>query len=184
MKEELHKSNKISQIATHISGILSILGIKDEECLENTPLRVAKMFVNELFKNTETDISVLDKQIKVFPHKVTDFCTEEDIKITVPVKSSCSHHLMPFMGEVTITYRPTYRIIGLSKIPRVVDFFSRKPQLQESLTAEIGNYLFELLQPEYLDVFMTCEHTCVSNRGPEVPCATDTHWRREGGICE
>ena len=180
MKEELATSNKISQIATHISDILSILGIKDGECLENTPLRVAKMYCHELLRNVTTDISELDKQMKLFPHKTHEWLIEKDVEITVPVKSVCAHHLMPFIGSVKITYKPNDCIIGLSKIPRVVDFFSRKPQLQENLTAEIGEYLFNLLNPEYLDVMMTCEHTCVSMRGPEVPCSTTTHWRKVG----
>lgn len=186
MKEELQKSNKISQIATHVSDILSILGIEDGECLENTPLRVAKMYVNEVFANVETDISVLDNQIKLFdtPTRKDPWLTDNKVTITVPVKSMCAHHLMPFMGKVTITYEPNFFVIGLSKIPRVVDFFSRKPQLQENLTAEIGEYLYGELNPKWLEVEMTCEHTCVSVRGPEVPCETTTHWRRESGQSE
>lgn len=160
----------IMQIAEHISAISSLLGIEVTESNKDTPIRVAKMYCNELFKNRNNlNIEELDKSMKVFPAKNHNLVTVE-----VPVNSMCEHHWMPFMGKVKITYIPEDTIIGLSKIPRVVDFFSHKPQLQEQLTAEIGEYLVSVIQPRYLSVEMTCSHTCVSMRGIKTPCETTT----------
>ena len=85
------------------------------------------------------------------------------------------------MGLVTVSYVPDKTIVGLSKIPRVVKYFSQRPQLQERLTKDIGEYLVDLLQPKSLTVEVTATHTCVMCRGAESNCSTSTtfEYRRE-----
>ena len=169
--------NLIEEIAGHISAISSLLGIKVTESNKDTPHRVAKMYCNELFANRNNNhIEELDDKMKVFPAENSDPVTVE-----VPVNSMCEHHWLPFMGTVNVTYIPKDKIIGLSKIPRVVDFFSKKPQLQEKLTTEIGEYLVSVIDPKYLCVRMVATHTCVSIRGAKSPCSTTTVFEYDGG---
>lgn len=164
--------NKVEEIRKHVEAISEILGIKKTESNENTPLRVAKMYCNELFLNrNNNNIEELNSRMKVFDNEGnTSPVTMSGIKFY----SVCEHHWLPFFGECTVTYVPKKKIIGLSKIPRVVKFFSQKPQLQERLTKEIGDYLFDLLDPEYLTVEMTAKHCCVMCRGAESECETHT----------
>ena len=169
--------NLIEEIAGHISAISSLLGIEITESNKDTPLRVAKMYCNELFANRNNlNIEELDSKMKLFPAE-----NNNPVTVEVPVNSSCEHHWLPFMGTVSVTYVPKKNIIGLSKIPRVVDFFAKKPQLQERLTTEIGEYLVSVIDPEYLCVRMVATHTCVSIRGAKSPCNTTTVFEYDGG---
>ena len=165
----------IKEIAEHISAISSLLGIEVTESNKDTPLRVAKMYCNELFRFRDNPLYVLDAFMKVFPAE-----NHNPVTVEVPVNSVCEHHWLPFMGTVSVTYVPKDKIIGLSKIPRVVDFFSKKPQLQERLTTEIGEYLVSVIDPEYLCVRMVATHTCVSMRGAKSPCKTTTTYEYGG----
>ena len=168
----------IEKIATHISAISSLLGLNITESNKDTPNRVAKMYCNELFRNRNNlHLSELDAKMKVFPAE-----NNNPVTVKVPVNSVCEHHWLPFMGEVTVTYIPNDKIIGLSKIPRVVDFFSKKPQLQERLTTEIGEYLVSVIEPKYLCVRMVASHTCVSMRGAKSPCETTTVYEYGGSM--
>lgn len=165
----------MKEIEGHISAISSLLGFPITESNKDTPHRVAKMYCNELFENRNNqNIEDLNARMKVFPAE-----NHNPVTVTVPFNSVCEHHWLPFMGSVTVTYIPKDTIIGLSKIPRVVKFFSRKPQLQERLTTEIGEYLVSFIQPEYLKVEMTATHTCVSIRGIETSCETTTVYEWE-----
>jgi GTP cyclohydrolase I len=166
--------NKVEGIRKHLEAIAEILGIEKTESNENTPLRVAKMWNNEVFRNrNNANIEELNSQMKVF-----DAVGNRDrVTITVPFSSMCEHHWMPFMGTVSVSYIPKDKIIGLSKIPRVVKYFSKKPQLQERLTSEIGDYLVSVLNPDCLSVDITATHTCVSVRGIESPCETVTEYQ-------
>lgn len=166
--------NKVEEIKKHIEAISDILGIEKTESNENTPLRVAKMYCNELFKNrNNANLEELNSRMKTFDSEgVKSAVTMQDIKFY----SMCEHHWLPFYGECDVTYIPKKRIIGLSKIPRVVKYFSQKPQLQERLTKEIGEYLVNLLDPEYLRVNMRAKHCCVMCRGAESECETVTEY--------
>ena len=166
----------VKEIAGHISAISSLLGFPVTESNKDTPLRVAKMYCNELFRNRNNrHLNELNAKMKVFPAE-----NHNPVSVEVPVNSSCEHHWLPFMGNVVVTYVPKDKIIGLSKIPRVVDYFSKKPQLQERLTTEIGEYLVSVIDPEYLSVRMVATHTCVSIRGAKSPCKTTTVYEYEG----
>ena len=164
--------NKVEEIKKHIEAIADILGIEKNASNENTPLRVAKMYCNELFKNRNgANLEELNSRMKVFPNEGVDTpIVVEDIEFC----STCEHHWLPFMGTVAVSYVPDKSIIGLSKIPRVVKYFSQRPQLQERLTRDIGWYLVKLLRPKSLSVEVTATHTCVMCRGAESHCNTKT----------
>lgn len=160
------------KIEEHVRAISSLLGIPVTESNQDTPHRVAKMYYNELFKNRNgMNIEELNASMKLFKCEGTsDSITIKGIKFS----SVCEHHWMPFMGEASVMYVPNENIIGLSKIPRVVKYFSCRPQLQERLTNDIGLYLTNLLKPRYLRVELVATHTCVMCRGAESECETRT----------
>lgn len=165
----------IKEIAVHISAISSLLGIEVTDSNKDTPVRVAKMYCNELFKSRNNEgKEELDSKMAVFPAESNDPVTVE-----VPFYSICEHHWLPFFGTVSVTYVPDKTIIGLSKIPRVIEYFSKKPQLQERFTTEIGEYLVSAIDPKYLSVRVVAEHTCVSMRGAKSPCKTSTIFEYE-----
>ena len=83
----------------------------------------------------------------------------------IPVKSVCSHHLLPFVGEAAVAYIPDERLCGISKLSRIVDYFSRRPQMQEELTSDIVNFLFEQLSPQGAGVIIKATHMCMVMRG-------------------
>lgn len=171
--------NKVEEIKKHIEAISEILGLEVTESNENTPLRVAKMYCNELFKNrNNSNIDELNSRMKLFPYTPTGGIKQPVTMRGIEFHSTCEHHWLPFMGVATVSYLPSDKIIGLSKIPRVVKYFSQKPQLQERLTDEIGEYLFNLLQPEWLCVTLVATHTCVMCRGAESDCETETHYSK------
>ena len=170
--------NKVEEIKKHIEAISDILGFEKTDSNENTPLRVAKMYCNELFKNRNNEnIEELNSQMKLFDYYPTGI-TQPIVMRGIEFHSTCEHHWLPFMGIAEVAYKPTNKIIGLSKIPRVVKYFSQKPQLQEKLTNEIGEYLFNLLQPEWIKVKLIATHTCVMCRGAERDCETETSYVR------
>ena len=170
--------NLVDKVAKHIGAISSLLGIEVTESNKDTPYRVAKMYCNELFKNRDPDsIEELDLKMKAFPNEgVSTAVTVSDIEFC----STCEHHWLPFMGLVEVSYVPNDCIIGLSKIPRVVKYFSQRPQLQERLTSDIGNYLVEVLRPKSLTVKVVATHTCVMCRGAESKCNTTTTFEYKG----
>src|SRR5574344_1972031 len=127
--------NKVEAIKEHIEEIMRILEIPITESNKNTPLRVAKMWCNELFVNrNNANIEELKARMKTFPN---EYSSDMVIVRDIDFDSICEHHWLPFSGKVTVGYVPSDKVIGLSKIPRVVKYFSKKPQLQEQLTTEI-----------------------------------------------
>ena len=176
--------NKVEEIKKHIEAISDILGFEKTDSNENTPLRVAKMYCNELFKNRNNEnIEELNSQMKLFDYTPVGIVQPITVK-GIEFHSTCEHHWLPFMGIAEVSYKPSNKIIGLSKIPRVVKYFSQKPQLQEKLTNEIGEYLFNLLQPEWIQVKLTATHTCVMCRGAESDCETETAYVRHNNCVQ
>lgn len=161
-------------IIQNIKEIMSVLGIQETDDNKDTPQRIARMLNRELFRNrNDFNISELDNKMTTFenPQK-----SPQPIKVkNIKFHSVCAHHWLPFFGECDIEYIPSDKILGLSKFPRVVEYFSKRPQVQEGLTKEIGEYLVKKLKPKYLKVTMRdVTHTCVSVRGVEAECETDT----------
>lgn len=165
------------QIALNIREIMALLDIEINDSNRETPKRIAKMLDEEIFANRSDSKGTLMKIIK----QMTTFTNPQhggaqpiEIK-DIPFSSTCEHHWMPFMGKCSIMYVPDKKILGLSKFPRVVKFFSKKPQVQERLTQEILDFLQTVLEPKELVVRLyDVKHTCVSVRGIEAECSTDT----------
>jgi GTP cyclohydrolase IA len=151
----------IDKITYHMSKILELLDVPKDNHYKDTPKRVAKMYVNDFFVS-------LNKPVPHFTTFKSDKDNEQILVMSnIPVLSMCKHHLLPFWGSVKIGYIPNSKIIGLSKIPRLVNFLSQKPQVQEELTNEIHHELVAVLNTDDVIVIMECEHSCMSIRGPK-----------------
>jgi GTP cyclohydrolase I len=134
----------------------------DREGLKETPQRVAKMY-QELFCGLHDDPAAYTK--KFFSENYNEIVLVRDISFS----SICEHHLMPFMGVVHIGYIPDGRVIGLSKLARVIEVFSHRPQLQERMTEDIAELLFRELKAKAVAVVVEAEHTCMTLRGVKKP---------------
>lgn len=167
--------NLMERVKEHIEEISRLLGIKPTAGNAETPKRIAKMLTGDVFESVNLPIGYLEQQMTLFPceGKPVDVCVKD-----IPFSSMCEHHWLPFMGTVTVCYTPDKQIIGLSKIPRVVKFFSRKPQVQERLTKEIGDFLFETIKPLRISVEVEALHTCVTCRGVRSDSKTETYYER------
>lgn len=131
----------------------------DREGLLETPKRVANMY-EEIFAGLEGNA---EKHLKVFNEGKND---EMVIVRDIPLYSMCEHHLLPFTGKAHIAYIPSDgKVIGLSKLARIVDFYSKRPQLQERLTAQIADFLEDNLHPKGVAVLIEAEHLCMTMRG-------------------
>ena len=132
----------------------------------------------EIFSGLE---SPKDNLIATFSEPKSSGNTVEINKI--PVRSVCEHHLLPFFGFAEIKYIPKNgKILGLSKFARIVDFFARKPQVQENLTSEIADYLWKTLSPVGLEVSLECTHTCMTIRGVKADSSTTKTTAKRGDI--
>lgn len=131
----------------------------DREGLVETPKRVANMYA-EVFSGLEND----PKQfLKVFSEEDND---EMVVVRDIPLYSMCEHHLLPFVGKAHIVYIPADgKVIGLSKLARIVDNFARRPQIQERLTSQIADFLNDNLHPKGVAVIVEAEHLCMTMRG-------------------
>lgn len=130
----------------------------DRPGLVETPARVARMY-EEIFAGLEDDPK---KHLKLFDEGSDEMVIVKDI----PLYSVCEHHLIPFIGKAHIAYIPSDgRIIGLSKLARIVDSFARRPQLQEKLTSQIADFLDQELKPMGVAVVVEAEHLCMTMRG-------------------
>jgi GTP cyclohydrolase I len=131
--------------------------------LANTPMRVARMYYDELLS------SYRDDKRAEFLAKLTTFDADGYNEIVmvadVPFASLCAHHMLPFVGVAHVGYIPRKRIVGLSKIPRIVDFFSHKLQTQERLTLEVADFFVDLVDPAGVFVVMEASHYCMIMRG-------------------
>lgn len=171
----MNRETKLNMLTEHFKDIMDILEIPMTDSTLGTPKRIAKMYLDEVFanRNNANINEVLNAKMKFF---TKDYPNDELIILKdIPFYSMCEHHFMPFSGKITVAYVPTDKIVGLSKIPRVVKYFSKKPQLQERLVNEIADYLYAKLNAKA--VFVLCKdtiHTCVTARGIETYCDTDT----------
>ncbi|GAB3908418.1 GTP cyclohydrolase I FolE [Microbispora bryophytorum] len=135
---------------------LEALGIStDSESLRETPARMAKAYA-ELFTPRPFDLTT-------FPNE--EGYDELVLARAIPVRSVCEHHLLPFAGVAHVGYLPGDRILGLSKLARVVEHFARRPQVQERLTKQVADWLADRLRPAGVGVVIEAEHTCMTLRG-------------------
>jgi GTP cyclohydrolase I len=160
---EMSDVDKIKKIAHHFSEIMQTMGLDlSDDSLSGTPLRVAKMYVKEVFSGLDPKNK---PTVKLFENKYgyKEMLVERDIT----VHSFCEHHFVPIIGKAHIAYLNNGQVVGLSKLNRIVDYFSRRPQVQERLTVQIANELKQLLHTEDIAVILDAKHMCVSIRGVE-----------------
>ena len=162
---------KVKQIEEHTKEIMNILEIEETDSNKDTPHRLAKMWENEMFRNRNgKNLGELDAQMKMFD----SVGSANGLIVTkVSFSSICEHHWLPFSGRVYLGYIPNEKLIGLSKIPRIIKYFTHQPQLQEKLCQDILSYFKETVQPCAVLVRIVAEHTCVACRGVEEECLTD-----------
>ena len=159
---------KVDKIAKHFEEIMKILGLDlKNDSLSETPKRVAKMYVKELFSGLDDD---------TFP-KITTIENEMGydqmiVARNVGIMSVCEHHFVTIDGRATIAYIPDKKVIGLSKINRIAKFFSRRPQVQERLTKQIADCLELLLETDNVAVHIEAKHYCLVSRGVEDTLST------------
>ena len=148
------------KIENAVRDILEAIGEDpDREGLQETPARVARMYA-EIFAGLEEDPR---RHLKLFHEQGND---EMVIVRDIPLYSMCEHHLIPFMGKAHIAYIPKNgRVIGLSKLARIVTCFAKRPQLQERLTAQVADFLYQELEPMGVAVVIEAQHLCMTMRG-------------------
>jgi len=157
---EEERIEMITHLETKISEVLDILRIsRNDPNATNTPKRVAKMYVNELFAGRFSNPPTLT----VFPNR--KMVNELIISKGINVMSVCSHHWQTISGECAIGYIPNESVIGLSKLTRITDWFSRRGQIQEELGEQIADFLENLLKPKALGVVIKSRHYCMIARG-------------------
>jgi GTP cyclohydrolase I len=156
----------LKRIATAVREILLAVGEDpDRDGLRETPQRVARMYA-EVFQGLRQDPDVHLK--KLFPQKYDEMVLIKDIRLV----SFCEHHLLPVVGQAHVAYIPNGKVIGLSKIPRVVDVLAKRPQMQERLTEELADLLMEELEAKGVAVVIEASHSCMTIRGVAKPDST------------
>lgn len=164
----------VSEIEAFMGGIMHALGVEPTKGNLDTPRRIAKMYGELFYSLNDAHKDELDESMTLFDN---DGSSEDNVTMKdIEFSSMCEHHWLPFMGFAEVSYVPGDKIIGLSKIPRVVKYFSQRPQLQERLARDIGSYLVGLLNPKYLRVKLIATHTCVACRGANSNCITETSY--------
>ena len=172
--------NMIKEASKHYGNFLNALGwdyMADRQTVD-TPRRVAKAWLKDLTLGSVTE----EPSMTVFPN-------EENydgvvIQTGIPVVSLCAHHNLPFIGYASVAYVPGEKVVGLSKLNRVVDWFARRPQMQESLTQQIHDFLSKKLDCKSVAVSIASKHMCCSNRGIKHPTSTMTTNKFSGVFME
>lgn len=158
---ELSKEEKIQEIAEHFRKIMETLGLDlNDDSLSGTPLRVAKMYVEELFHGLNPENK---PDVRVFDNKYN--YNEILIEKNITINSACEHHFLPIIGKAHVGYISNGKVVGLSKINRIVDYYASRPQVQERLSLQILNELKSELQTNDVAIVMDTKHLCVSARG-------------------
>lgn len=152
------KKDKITALFTEIMETLG-LDLKDDS-LSETPYRVAKMYVDEVFYGLSTSsfpkITIVENKFD-YDHAV--------IEVNIVTNSHCEHHFVPIIGKTHIAYIPNKKVLGLSKLNRIVDYFAKRPQIQERLTLQIHQALVEILETQNVAIVVDAMHACVKTRG-------------------
>ena len=152
---------KIENIQHYFSLIMNELGLDlTDDSLSGTPYRVAKMYVKELFYGLDPKNR---PKISTFENKYG--YKKMLIEQNITIDSSCEHHFLPIIGHANVAYIPNEKVIGLSKINRLVDYYAHRPQVQERLSVQILKDLQEVLETEDVIVMICAKHLCVSSRG-------------------
>jgi GTP cyclohydrolase IA len=167
----LSDEHKMELIEEHFREIMNILGLDlNDDSLKGTPQRVAKMYIQEIFSGLNPENK---PKIALFDNKYQ--YNQMLVEKNITFYSNCEHHFVPIIGKAHVAYISNGKVIGLSKINRLVQFFAKRPQVQERLTNQIGEELKAALQTEDVAVVIDAVHLCVSSRGvQDVNSATVT----------
>lgn len=158
---ELSDVEKIALIKEDVTRILQTLGMDlTDDSLKGTPTRVAKMFVQEIFGGLHPD---REPKASTFENKYN--YGEMLVEKNITLYSTCEHHLLPIVGRAHIAYISNGTVVGLSKMNRIVDYFAKRPQVQERLTIQIVKKLQEILNTEDVACVIDAKHLCVNSRG-------------------
>lgn len=174
----IERKDKITEIQKSFSHIMQVLGLDlDDDSLRETPLRVAKMYVNEIFWGLDYEAfpkcTTVDNKMKY---------NEMVVERNVNVQSNCEHHFVVIDGVATVAYVPKDKVLGLSKINRIVEYFSKRPQIQERLTEQVFHALQFILETEDVAVMIDAQHYCVKSRGVEDTGSSTVTCRLGGGF--
>lgn len=158
---ELSDVEKVAKIEGHFRAIMETLGLDlTDDSLNGTPHRVAKMYVKEIFSGlnpaNKPKATLFENK-----YKYNEMLVEKDISFY----SNCEHHFVPIFGKAHVAYISSGKVIGLSKLNRIVQYFAKRPQVQERLTVQIAKELQQILQTEDVAVVMDAKHLCVASRG-------------------
>ena len=159
----LSRTEKIDSIEKHFIEIMKVLELDlNDDSLVDTPKRVAKMYVNEIFWGLDYEAfpkcTAVDNKMKY---------DEMVIERNINVQSNCEHHFVVIDGVATVAYIPNEKVLGLSKLNRVVEYFAKRPQIQERLTEQVYHALSYILDTENIGVIVDAQHYCVKSRGVE-----------------
>lgn len=164
----LSDKEKMDQIEHHFRVIMDIMGMDlSDDSLRGTPRRVAKMFVKEIFSGLNPENK---PTVSLFENKFS--YRQMLVEKGIDVNSFCEHHFLPIYGKAHVAYFANGRVIGLSKLNRIVDYFARRPQVQERLTIQIANELKRVLGTEDVAVYIEAKHMCVQARGVQHQCSS------------
>lgn len=158
---DLSDEDKIKNIQEHVEGIMHTLGLDlADDSLKGTPLRVAKMYVKEIFSGlndkNKPKMSTFENK-----YKYGEMLVEKNIT----VYSTCEHHLLPIVGKAHVAYISSGRVVGLSKMNRIVDHYAKRPQVQERMTMQIVKDLQKALNTKDVACVIDAKHLCVNSRG-------------------
>jgi GTP cyclohydrolase I len=158
---EISDEEKISKIEQHFKAIMETLGLDlEDDSLKGTPKRVAKMYVKEMFWGLNPEEKpVASRFLNKFQYK--QMLVEKDISFY----THCEHHFVPFFGKAHVAYIPNGKVIGLSKLNRIVEYFAKRPQVQERMTMQIAEELKKVLGTQNVAVIINAKHLCVASRG-------------------
>lgn len=158
---EMSNGEKKERISILFSEIMDVLGLDlTDDSLQGTPDRVAKMYIEEIFSGLDPKNK---PKVALFDNKYQ--YNQMLVEKNITFYSNCEHHFVPIIGKAHIAYKSSGKVIGLSKINRIVQYFAKRPQVQERLTNQIANELKTVLETEDVAVIIDAKHLCVSSRG-------------------
>lgn len=158
---DMSKDEKKQRISILFSEIMDVLGLDlTDDSLKGTPDRVAKMYVEEIFSGLDPENK---PKVALFDNKYQ--YNQMLVEKNITFYSNCEHHFVPIIGKAHIAYKSSGRVIGLSKLNRIVQYYAKRPQVQERLTNQIANELKQVLDTEDVAVIIDAKHLCVTSRG-------------------
>jgi GTP cyclohydrolase I len=175
----LTEEEKIAGITEHFREIMQLLGLDlTDDSLAGTPRRVAKMYVQEWFRGLSPEHR---PEVRLFDNRYQyqQMLVERDITLF----SCCEHHFVPIIGKAHVAYLPGEHVVGLSKLNRVVQYYARRPQVQERLTRQIAEELKQALHTDNVAVLIEADHLCVMSRGVN-DTSSSTLTAEYGGVFE